>query len=130
MHMSTGARRGEVAGRVPPNPGAFDVSEESAATCAPAHAVSDEFNQCPTCGHAHTGVNHELGCTDASHMAEALRAAFEGDDDRTHHEVTVADRALWPLADIDNPDSLRDFIAVTHTRFEFHLRALGANARA
>ncbi|RYC05630.1 hypothetical protein [Nocardioides zhouii] len=97
-----------------------EATPTAAASPAPTAGVP-----CPACGHTHLDPNYERGCTYGTYMADALLLAIVGDNLRARHQLVAADRALWPLADIQNPDSLRDFIAAAHTRFECHLRQFG-----
>lgn len=78
-----------------------------------------------TCGHRHTISHYANGCAHATHSARAITAAHNGNHKQAQHHAAIADRILWPLDDLNNPESLRDFIAGTTAGLETHLRSLG-----
>lgn len=86
---------------------------------------SDIFVAGTPCGHHHRIGNYADGCAYAAHITWATTAATDGDHTKAQQHAQVADRTLWPLADIDNPNSLRDFIAGIASGFESHLRSQG-----
>jgi hypothetical protein len=88
-------------------------------------AAPDEFIAGTPCGHRHRIGNYADGCTYGTHMAQATSAAFMDDHYKATHHALTADQVLWPLDEINNPQSLRDFIAGAHSGFEAHLRTLG-----
>lgn len=77
------------------------------------------------CGHRHRIGNYADGCAYATHISWSIAAARDGDTSKSQRNAAFADIALAPLGEINNPDSLRDFIAGIHSGFETHLRSLG-----
>lgn len=104
-----------------------DVTREN--TTLPA-ITPDTFVAGTPCGHRHRLGNYADGCTYATHMSWAIEAAHNGELGKSHQHTLVADNVLAPLGDINNPESLRDFIAGTHSGFETHLRSLGTTIPA
>jgi hypothetical protein len=76
------------------------------------------------CGHRHRIGNYADGCAYATHISWATDAARDGKPHRASQHAQVADIALAPLGNINNPESLRDFIAGMHSGFETRLRSL------
>lgn len=100
----------------------FDPSH---ATPAPDSRSPSPYAQRNECGHRHLIDYYAHGCAYATHVAGAAAAAHEGDHEAAEKQAFTADRLLWRLQSIDDPESLRDFIAGAHSQFETHLRSLG-----
>ena len=94
-------------------------------TAHPTASVEAFVSSAP-CGHRHGVRSYADGCSYATQMTWAIDAANEGDHDRARLYVLAADRALMPLCNINNPESLRDFIAGVNAGLEAHLRTLGS----
>ena len=76
-------------------------------TAHPTASVEAFVSSAP-CGHRHGVRSYADGCSYATQMTWAIDAANEGDHDRARLYVLAADRALMPLCNINNPESLRD----------------------
>jgi len=71
-------------------------------------------------GHVHAQNYYALGRAYAGQMCSAM-----GDDDPNAAQYSRhGDRLLWLLADVNDAESLRDFIAGAHSGLEQHRRTI------
>lgn len=77
------------------------------------------------CSRTHAVALYDVGCRYAQQLEQAAQAALASDSEETTRRFAAADSLLWELANLNNPEDLRDFIAGAHHRHEQRLLLLG-----